>query len=142
MRLLILCTVWLTVNITIGYVVAPVLFKVLDKVVAGQVMSILLNGLYFFDLAVILVMIFALMLSQKCHIKRESWLIVAAILVAVNQWFISPKMEWLKLQDMKDQIMQLSFMEWHGVSQVVFLLTLLSFAFWSYKLYRRIQQPD
>ncbi|MBN2607262.1 MAG: DUF4149 domain-containing protein [Thiotrichales bacterium] len=142
MRLLLLCAVWLTTNVTIGYIVAPVLFKVLDKMQAGQVMSILLNGLYFFDLAIILLMIFGLMLTQKCHIKRESWLIASAILVGMNQWFISPKMEWLKLHDMKGQVMQLSFMEWHGVSQVVFLLTLLSFAFWSYKLYRRIQQPD
>ncbi|MBD3821549.1 MAG: DUF4149 domain-containing protein [Thiotrichales bacterium] len=142
MRLLLLCAVWLTTNVTIGYIVAPVLFKVLDKMQAGQVMSILLNGLYFFDLAIILLMIFGLMLSQKCHIKRESWLIVSAILVGMNQWFISPKMEWLKLHDMKGQVMQLSFMEWHGVSQVVFLLMLLSFAFWSYKLFRRIQQPD
>ncbi|MPQ77173.1 DUF4149 domain-containing protein [Hydrogenovibrio sp. JE_KL2] len=142
MRLLLLCAVWLTTNVTIGYIVAPVLFKVLDKMQAGQVMSILLNGLYFFDLAIILLMIFGLMLTQKCHIKRESWLIASAILVGMNQWFISPKMEWLKLHDMKGQVMQLSFMEWHGVSQVVFLLMLLSFAFWSYKLFRRIQQPD
>ncbi|WP_024851601.1 DUF4149 domain-containing protein [Hydrogenovibrio kuenenii] len=132
LKLIFLSAVWLTVNITIGYVVAPVLFSLLDKVQAGQVMSVLLNGLYFFDLAIILFILFGLMLTQACRMKREMWLVITAIMVAVNQWFISPKMEWLKIHDMTGHVMQLSFAQWHGISQLVFLLTLVCFALWAY----------
>lgn len=131
-RLLLLSTVWLTANILLGYIVAPVLFSQLDKVAAGQVMGVLLEGLYFFDLAIILFMIFGLMMTQSCLIKREGLLIISAILIGVNQWFLSPKMTWLKTHDIHGQVLGLSFGQWHGISQVVFLLTWICFAVWVY----------
>lgn len=132
LKLLFISAVWLTANVTIGYVVAPVLFNVLDKMQAGQVMSVLLTGLYFFDLSIVLFILFGLMLTQACHVKRELWLVVTAVLVGINQWFISPRMEWLKVHDMKGEVMNLTFMQWHGISQVDFLLSLVCFAIWFY----------
>lgn len=135
-RLLLLSTVWLTANILLGYIVAPVLFSVLDKVSAGKVMGVLLEGLYFFDLTVILFMIFGLMMTQSCVIKREGLLIASAILVGINQWFLAPKMTWLKIHGIDDQILGLSFAQWHGISQSVFLLTLICFSTWCYLFFK------
>lgn len=141
-KLIFLSAVWLTANVTIGYVVAPVLFKLLDKMQAGQVMSVLLDGLYFFDLAIILFILSGLMLTQACRMKREIWLVITAIMVGVNQWFISPKMEWLKMHDMTGHVMQLSFGQWHGISQLFFLLSLVSFALWIYAYSKQVSLKD
>lgn len=124
--------VWLTANILIGYVVAPVLFKELTSKQAGEVMSVLLSGLYVFDLIMMSIMLMVLLLAKTCNIKREAMLLFSALMVGLNAWFISPKMEWLKLQVDSATLNGLGFAQWHGISQVVFLLGLTLFAIWSF----------
>ncbi|MDX1796225.1 MAG: DUF4149 domain-containing protein [Hydrogenovibrio sp.] len=128
--------VWLTVNVTIGYVVAPVLFDQLASKLAGQVMSVLLSGLYQFDLVAILLMLMVLFSNKRCQLKRETLLVFSALLVGLNAWVISPKMEWLKSQAESATLNGLGFGQWHGISQGVFLLGLVLFAIWCFQIAR------
>lgn len=119
----------LTLNLVIGYGVALVLFSHLESPVAGAIMAVLLKATYWVDLVVLLVMF--VMVRKGSAMPRDSWLGVAMIAVGVNLTWVSPLMVALK-QSTTEQltVLQMGFAAWHGVSQILFLVTWLSVLIW------------
>jgi hypothetical protein len=133
-----LLMILLTANITIGYVVAPVLFGRLSSETAGELMGIFLTGLYGFDLLLLLGLLGLLVLQKRFRPKRELLLGVAALSVAVNLWGISPLMMELKAMGLarSPQLYGMTFAQWHGVSQVLFMLVLVLLVVWGIRFGR------
>lgn len=126
-----LAAVWLTLNLSIGYGVAPVLFSQLDSEVAGEIMAVLLSTTYWFDIVILLLMLWMCRQAGKWA-KRDRWLWGALMAVVVNLALISPLMAELKqLPDMDAIILGLNFAAWHGISQLVFLCAWLSVLIWT-----------
>lgn len=119
----------LTLNLVIGYGVAPVLFSHLESQVAGAIMAVLLKATYWVDLVVLLVMF--VLVRKGSAMRRDAWLGVAMISVGVNLTWVSPLMVALK-QSAAEQltVLQMGFAAWHGVSQLLFLVTWLSVLIW------------
>lgn len=126
-----LAAVWLTLNLTIGYGVAPVLFSQLDSEVAGEIMAVLLSVVYWLDIIILLLMLWISRQAGK-WVKRDRLLWIALTAVVINLAWISPVMVQLKqLPEMDSIILGLNFAAWHGLSQLVFLCAWLSVLIWS-----------
>lgn len=126
-----LAAVWLTLNLTIGYGVAPVLFSQLDSEVAGEIMAVLLSATYWLDIIILLLMLWISRQAAK-WVKRDRWLWGALTAIVINLAWISPLMAQLKqLPEMDAIILGLNFAAWHGVLQLVFLCAWLSVLIWS-----------
>ncbi|MGC9386877.1 MAG: DUF4149 domain-containing protein [Hydrogenovibrio sp.] len=124
-------TLLLTANITLGYIVAPVLFNGLSSEQAGQLMGVFLTGLYGFDLVWLSLMLLVLALQRRFYWAREAILVSAILWVALNLWGVSPLMSALKSLDVAtSRIYGLTFAQWHGISQMLFLLMLLCCIVW------------
>ncbi len=127
-----LLMVLLTANVTIGYVVAPVLFGRLSSEQAGELMGVFLTGLYGVDLILMSALLLLLVLQKRFRARRDVLLIVAVFLVAANLWGISPLMMTLKSMDLatSPELFGMTFAQWHGISQVLFMLTLGLLVVW------------
>ena len=114
---------WLT-----GYVFAPVMFARFDKIQAGLNTGELLNAVYILSLlcALVLLIDFRVRFKQQLLHLTEFWLTLGALFIVMIQYLgISPKMLALKKTMLNNPIDSSAFMQWHGVSQVFYLLTSL-----------------
>ncbi len=70
--------------------------------------------------------------------KRELLLGIAALSVAGNLWGISPLMMELKVMGLatSPQLYGMTFAQWRGVSQVLFMLTLVLLVVWGIRFGR------
>ncbi|HGO8756611.1 TPA: DUF4149 domain-containing protein [Neisseria meningitidis] len=121
-------TLWLGMQIMAGYIVAPVLFKMLPKMQAGEIAGVLFDILSWSGLAVwgaVLAAAFAALLL----------FLLSAL--AANRFLITPVIEALKYGHENWLLSALggSFGMWHGISSIVFMAAALLSIYLSWRLY-------
>ncbi len=134
--LVILQAVWLGAHITIGYVVAPMLFHFADKgeysrSIAGNIASELFHVLMYFGLFTAVVWwLFCRSVRQPSKILN-----VLLLLLLVSEWVISPVIEAIKHKQSQwlYDLIGGSFGMWHGISSTVYLLITLLLLLWTGK---------
>lgn len=119
-----LIAIFLSINITVGYVVASVLFSHLESVVAGKIMGRLFSGLYVVDILILLAVLLVLFIRKQREFNKQGWLLASLILISGNALYVSPVMTQLKLAGVNAQVLGMSFSGWHAVSQIIFMLAL------------------
>ncbi|MBD3612203.1 MAG: DUF4149 domain-containing protein [Hydrogenovibrio crunogenus] len=119
-----LIVTFLSINITVGYVVASVLFSHLDAAVAGKIMGHLFSGLYLVDALILLTVLLVLFLRKQGGFNKQGWLLASLILISGNALYVSPLMTQLKSAGVSAQVLGMSFSGWHAVSQIIFMLAL------------------
>ncbi|RUM90642.1 MAG: hypothetical protein DSZ27_08100 [Thiomicrospira sp.] len=119
-----LIVAFLSINITIGYVVASVLFSHLESAVAGKIMGHFFSGLYIIDVLILLAVILILFLRKQRGFYKQGWLWVSLLLILLNALYLSPIMAQLKLAGADAQALGMSFSGWHAASQIIFMLAL------------------
>ncbi|HEZ7688484.1 TPA: DUF4149 domain-containing protein [Neisseria meningitidis] len=120
-------TLWLGMQIMAGYIAAPVLFKMLPKMQAGEIAGVLFDILSWSGLAVwgaVLAAAFAALLL----------FLLSAL--AANRFLITPVIEALKYghENWLLSFVGGSFGMWHGISSIVFMATALLSAVLSWRL--------
>ena len=125
--LALLMVFWLGMQWSAGYVVAPLLFQTLPKVTAGQLAGSLFHIVSYVGLFTCAL----LWLSLRQQVRHRVWnlalgrvLLLLLLLLAVNEWVISPVIAAHKAQTSHWLLTLLggSFGAWHGVSAAVYLL--------------------
>lgn len=132
-----LVVVFLSINITIGYVVAGVLFSHLEAETAGSIMGRLLSRLYLVDMFILVSVIAILFFRAAFNLKKLGWLLAALGLVITNGFYLSPLMKQLKSAGVDAQALGIGFSGWHAVSQIIFMLTLALLIIWWFFDYRK-----
>ena len=139
--LAVLLGLWLGAQLTIGYVVAPVLFAQLPKITAGHIAGILFAYLSYFGLLLLAWAGYIGRLKQeRSFLKSNSLRLIGLlwILLAVNQWLVTPVINALK-QESSHWLLSLTggnFALWHGISSSLFLLVSLLGIYLVFKLLR------
>lgn len=111
----------------IGYIVAPVLFQMLDKPVAGQVAGQLFSIISYIGLFSGIVLIVNILVKQGFDSRHwQLWtLIVMLLVIMIGQFVLQPMMVELKTAglsiDNKAQFGRL-----HGMASVLFLVNSLA----------------
>ena len=134
--LVILQAVWLGAHITIGYVVAPLLFHFasrgeISRTTAGNVAGELFHMLMYFGLFTAVVWwLFCRSVRQPSKILN-----VLLLLLLVSEWVISPVIEAIKHKQSQwlYDLVGGSFGMWHGISSSVYLLITLLLLLWTGK---------
>ena len=117
---------WAIVTWATGYVFAPVMFAKFDKIQAGLNTGELLHATYVLSLlcALVLLIDFRVRFKQRLLHLTDLWLTLGALLIVMIQYVgISPKMTRLKQTMLSNPADASAFMQWHGVSQVLYLIT-------------------
>lgn len=117
---------WAIVTWATGYVFAPVMFAKFDKIQAGLNTGELLHATYVLSLlcALVLLIDFRVRFKQRLLHLTDLWLTLGALLIVMIQYVgISPKMTTLKQTMLSNPADASAFMQWHGVSQVLYLIT-------------------
>lgn len=124
-----LLSVWLGVQLGFGYVVAPILFANLDKMVAGQLAGQLFHVSNYMGLLAWLVVLVVLKRRSAWEFgsgdKRVCVLVcVLLALFAISEFAITPTIAALKVGEttLLANWLSGSFKVWHGVSSVFHLL--------------------
>ena len=123
-------TLWVGGMWMLGYVVVPVLFKMLpDRQLAGMVAGQLFTLLAWIGIVCALyLLIHQLQQSGRAALRHASFRIVVAmlVLVLIGQFILQPMMAGLKLQAMPMDVMNSAyaarFKTMHGVSSILFLV--------------------
>ena len=134
--LVILQAVWLGAHITVGYVVAPLLFHFtsrgeISRTTAGNVAGELFHVLMYFGLFTAVVWwLFCRSVRQPSKILN-----VLLLLLLVSEWVISPVIEAIKHKQSQwlYDLIGGSFGMWHGISSSVYLLMTLLLLLWTGK---------
>ena len=114
---------WLT-----GYVFAPLMFAKWPKIEAGLITGELLQATYVISLicAVFVLIDYRVRYAHKLLHNKNLWLMLVALFIVVIQYaVITPKMQALKANMLSNAS---AFMQLHGVSQVLYLITSLVLA--------------
>ncbi|EFM04629.1 DUF4149 domain-containing protein [Neisseria meningitidis] len=127
-------TLWLGMQIMAGYIVAPVLFKMLPKMQAGEIASVLFDILSWSGLAVwgaVLAAAFAALTR-----RQTALLLFLLSALAANRFLITPVIEALKYghENWLLSFVGGSFGMWHGISSMIFMATALLSAVLSWRL--------
>ena len=123
-------TLWVGGMWMLGYVVVPVLFKMLpDRMLAGRIAGELFTLLAYIGIACALyLLLYQLQQSGRAALRRSAFRITAAmlLLVLIGQFGLQPVLADLKVQALPLDVMQSAlaaqFKTWHAVSGVVYLL--------------------
>jgi hypothetical protein len=123
-------TLWVGGMWMLGYVVVPVLFKVLpDRQLAGMVAGHLFTLLAYIGIACALyLLIYQLQQSGRTALRYNAFRITAAmlLLVLVGQFVLQPILADLKLQalplDVMKSVFAPQFKTWHAVSSILYLI--------------------
>ena len=128
----ILISIWLGMQLTVGYVVAPTLFRHLERTQAGN------SAGEFFDLVAYLglfawtVTYFTLRTGAADYgFERRnnlpsglSWMGVLIMLLGINQFAVTPAIKALKANE-GNWLLDLvggSFAMWHGISSTIYMV--------------------
>ncbi|HEZ0813605.1 DUF4149 domain-containing protein [Neisseria meningitidis] len=127
-------TLWLGMQIMAGYIVAPVLFKMLPKMQAGEIAGVLFDILSWSGLAVwgaVLAAAFAALTR-----RQTALLLFLLSALAANRFLITPVIGALKYghENWLLSFVGGSFGMWHGISSIVFMATALLSAVLSWRL--------
>lgn len=138
---------WLGLHVTVGYVVAPVLFMHLPKMQAGNLAGELFHIVSYISLANGLLLIILGMATRQAFLKtaRFVFIIISMLLVVVSEFLLTPVIVALKTGTMDALLLNLvnntNFGFWHGISQLVYMATaavvLIHFFMWTQTLIYR-----
>ena len=132
--------IWAVTTWVTGYVFAPLMFAKWPKIEAGLITGELLRMTYLIGLvcAIVLLIDYRVRYARQLLHHKSLWLTLLALFVVVIQYaVITPKMQTLKATMLNNPADMNAFMQMHGVSQVLYLITsvLLAVLVW-----RRIGQ--
>lgn len=132
--------IWAVTTWVTGYVFAPLMFAKWPKIEAGLITGELLRMTYLIGLvcAIVLLIDYRVRYARQLLHHKGLWLTLVALFVVVIQYaVITPKMQTLKATMLNHPADMSAFMQMHGVSQVLYLITsvLLAVLVW-----RRIGQ--
>ena len=116
-------TTWIT-----GYVFAPLMFAKWPKIEAGLITGELLQATYVISLicAVFVLIDYRVRCAHQLLHNKNLWLMLIALFIVIIQYaVITPKMQALKANMLSNAS---AFMQLHGVSQVLYLITSLVLA--------------
>ncbi|MCF6253818.1 MAG: DUF4149 domain-containing protein [Thiomicrorhabdus sp.] len=120
--------------VTVGYLVAPVLFAELPSKLAGEVAGKLFEFSSLIVL-VVLIMLLGVYIGLEQSIRSIKSLVVAAVLVSLLRFWIAPWMAEIKaaypLGVTRASPDWGTFSSLHGVYQLVFLMVIALLLFWS-----------
>ena len=125
-----LLTLWMGATWSIGYLVAPVLFQVLDdRKLAGALAGQMFDKVHLLG-AICGGLLLLLALSSQGRRVLQSWrvwvLVVMLLLIAAIELYIRPQMLELKAQDMfSNPQLAAEFGKLHGASSVCYLINSL-----------------
>ena len=119
-------TTWIT-----GYVFAPLMFAKWSKIEAGLITGELLRMTYLVSLlcAIVLLIDYRVRFARQLLHQKNLWLTLITLFIVVIQYaVITPKMQTLKATMLNNPADMSAFMQMHGVSQVLYLITSLLLA--------------
>lgn len=123
----ILLTIWVGGMWAIGYIVAPVLFQMLDKPVAGNVAGQLFTIISYIGLFSSVALIISIVVNQGFNSKHWQLLtlIVMFVIVVIGQFVLQPMMAELKEVGLTEANRP-EFGRLHGMASVLFLINSLA----------------
>jgi hypothetical protein len=114
---------------TIGYIVAPVLFKVLvDRQLAGMIAGKMFEAVSFIGIfcGVVLLISGLYWFGKKIFKQWRIWiLLLMLVIIGISAGMIQPMMQELKLDGLENQAVSARFGMMHGVSSVLYLINSL-----------------
>ena len=123
----ILLTIWIGGMWAIGYIVAPVLFQMLDKPVAGNVAGQLFSIMNYIGLFSAVFLIINIVVKQGFNSRHwQLWaLIIMLLVIIISQFVLQPIMAELKANGLSGD-KAAEFGRLHGVASVLFLMNSLA----------------
>lgn len=123
----ILLTVWVGSMWTVGYIVAPVLFQMLEKSVAGNVAGQLFSIVSYVGLFSATALVLNIVMQQG--FQKACWqlwvLFVMLALIIIGQFVLQPMMAELKILGITAEN-KAEFGRLHGLASVLFLVNSLA----------------
>ena len=124
-----------------GYVFAPILFAAYERTQAGEIAGLLFKAVNIIGLvsAMLLLLDYRVRFSKQLQHQRGLWLVALILFLVLLQYVgFAPLMQKAKLAGDVGQ-----FAQWHGVSQVVYLLQSLGLVALLYeRLYKNQAAPS
>ncbi len=120
--------IWAVITWGTGYVFAPLMFAKWPKIEAGLITGELLQATYVISLicAVFVLIDYRVRYAHQLLHNKNLWLMLVALFIVIIQYaVITPKMQALKANMLSNVS---AFMQLHGVSQVLYLITSLVLA--------------
>ncbi len=120
--------IWAVLTWVTGYVFAPLMFAKWPKIEAGLITGELLQATYVISLicAVFVLIDYRVRCAHQLLHNKNLWLMLIALFIVIIQYaVITPKMQALKANMLSNTS---AFMQLHGVSQVLYLITSLVLA--------------
>ncbi|OSI11711.1 DUF4149 domain-containing protein [Neisseria canis] len=127
---------WLGMQIMAGYVAAPILFKSLDRVPAGDIAGKLFTVVGYYGLAAWF-LVYAVARIQSRSKKPQRWIALQIVLLGINQLAVTPVIETVKQgqhhpllaisnlfispSNQADALTEFAF--WHGLSSLIYMAT-------------------
>ncbi|GMR16092.1 MAG: hypothetical protein BMS9Abin31_0397 [Gammaproteobacteria bacterium] len=123
----ILLTIWVGGMWAIGYVVAPVLFQMLDKPVAGNVAGQLFTIMSYIGLFSAVALIINILVPQGFNARHwQLWtLVIMLVIIVIGQFVLQPMMAELKAPGLSEENRS-QFGRLHGIASVLFLMNSLA----------------
>ncbi len=111
----------------IGYIVAPVLFQMLDKPVAGNVAGQLFSIVSYIGIFSAVALIINILVQQGFSLRHwQLWtLIIMLLVIIIGQFVLQPMMAELKALGLTEENRS-QFGRLHGVASVLFLMNSLA----------------
>ncbi len=111
----------------IGYIVAPVLFQMLDKPVAGNVAGQLFSIVSYIGIFSAVALIINILVQQGFSLRHwQLWtLIIMLLVIIIGQFVLQPMMAELKALGLTEENRS-QFDRLHGVASVLFLMNSLA----------------
>lgn len=125
--------VWLGMQLTAGYIAAPLLFRHFPPQQAGEIAGILFDWVHYCGLAAWLAAYILIKRHQAGHFycyeraKAPALTLTMLVLLAVSQFLVTPVIEAFKNQSSHwlPGLLGGSFKQWHAVSGTLYLCTTL-----------------
>ncbi len=120
--------IWAVITWVTGYVFAPLMFAKWPKIEAGLITGELLQATYVISLicAVFVLIDYRVRCAHQLLHNKNLWLMLIALFIVIIQYaVITPKMQALKANMLSNAS---AFMQLHGISQVLYLITSLVLA--------------
>lgn len=123
----ILLTIWVGGMWAIGYIVAPVLFQMLDKPVAGNVAGQLFTIMSYIGLFSSIALIINILANQGFNLRHWQLLTLIGmlVLIVIGQFVLHPMMAELKAVGISEENAS-QFGRLHGIASVLFLMNSLA----------------
>lgn len=123
----ILLTLWVGGMWTVGYIVAPVLFKTLDdRMLAGNLAGQMFTIMSYIGIVCALFLLAGQLMQAAAMTNWRLWvLLVMLLIVLVGQFVLQPMMAELKSSGLEGEVAR-QFGRLHGISSVLFLINSLA----------------